>query len=259
MNFIEDHSEEYDDFDFSEDNCSGQNKSRANPTADMYCIHRGFARSITTRFYEVGYSFMPPDQCGGQINQKLRKQKHKIETSDAAFNLMTRTTPSDFIRHRMKTDEWKDWWKLALDHTRVLGRKYWNEDGGRGAVHFLDIAIWKVSDEPPRKVYFKYSHFDAEPWQYIKVRKGSFTPLMKAEPLQPYSDQIGGVKIKMPKWIDLKSLLQYLKKENHEFYKRIEHDGIPAKPDDNEGSEDERLEFPVNYRLKHELLTAEQL
>jgi hypothetical protein len=255
MNFIEDHRDQYDDYDFSEDNCSGQNKSRANPAADLYAIHNGLANSITTRFYETGHSFMPPDQCGGRINAKIRKQKSKVQTPDVAFNLMTRKKPSDFNRHRMKTDGWKDWWKLAATNTVVLGRKSFNEDGSRETLHFLDIAIWKVTKEHPWKVFFKYSHFEAEPWQFLKVKKYPQAAMMRPEDLRPYNNEDGGVQIKMPKWKDLQELLPYINQRHHEFYKNIRHDGI----DNDSDSDEERIEHPVRYRFKEEWLTKDQL
>ena len=157
----------------------------------------------------------------------------------------------------MKTDEWKDWWNLAEEFAGVLGRKSWNEDGGREDVHFLDIAIWKVTKEHPWKVFFKYSHLEAEPWQFLQVRKSPHTALMKPEDLRPYNDEIGGVEIKMLKWKDLQHHLVYLRKENHAFYKNIRHDGIDE--DDGEGSDDERQAIPVNYRFKDEWMTEAQL
>jgi hypothetical protein len=255
MNFIEAHRDQYDDYDFSEDNCSGQNKSRANPVADLYAIQNGLANSIITRFYETGHSFMPPDQCGGRINEQLRKHSSKIEIPDVAFRLMTRKKPSDFVRNRMKTDQWKDWWALAEEFARVLGRKSWHEDGTREDFHFLDTAIWKVTKEHPWKVFFKYSHLEAEPWQYLKVRFSPQKPLMKPTDLRPFNNAVGGVEIKMAKWKDLQQLLPFIKKENHAFYKNIRHDGI----DTDELSDDERLEYAVNYRFKNEWLTEEQL
>jgi hypothetical protein len=255
INFIEAHMGIYEDYDFSEDNCAGQNKSRANPVGDLYAVQNGLASSITTRFYETGHSFMPPDQCGGVINRRLRKHTQKIQTPDAAFELMTRKNPSDFVRHRMKSDQWKDWWRLAEDHTRVLGRKAYTEDGRREDLHFSDIAIWKVCAEHPWSIFFKYSHFLKESWKELKIRKQKNTPLLRAENLHSCNDEIGGVKIKYKKWKDIQEYLILLKPENRSFYQKIAHN----EDESDSGSEDERDASPMNYRFQDEWLTPAQL
>jgi hypothetical protein len=258
MNFI-DEDDEIEDYDFSEDNCAGQNKSRANPVADLYAIQNGKARSITTRFYETGHSFMPPDQCGGTINIKLRNHKSKLETPDAAFNLMTRKNPSDFTRVRMPRNGWKDWWKLAEDHARVLGRLAWREDGTREPLHFSEIAIWKVTSEHPWKIFFKYSHLEGEDWKHLRVKKSPNTPLMSAAALQSCNNEVGGKEIKKAKWTDLQEIAPYLKRENQDFYRNLSHDGIDAPDGEDVFDDEEEFDFARPYRFCDEWLTPEQL
>jgi hypothetical protein len=238
----EDGERKYDDYIFWEDNCSGQNKSRYNPVADLFLVQNGYANSISTKFFKTGHSFMSPDQVSGTINRHLSKLKI-IETPSRAFEEMKKSKKRmPFESNRMNPNEWKDWKKMQEDCTQVLTRKAFLPDGTRVEPKFLNAQQWKVSRDKPWSIFLKHTFSELEPWKELKVKKGSRTPELANYELQRTYEH--GRMINKKKFLDLQKMCPMLhSNESKEFYKSLQHDGVmsdaQSEVDEDEDTDDE--------------------
>lgn len=155
---------------------TAQDRTRASLTPLQTFISlrtAGYAKSITTKFFKTGHSFMSPDQA---INRHLSKLK-TIETPSRAFEEMKKSKKKmPFEINRMNPNDWRDWKMMQEDCTQVRTRKAFLPDGTRVEPNFSTAQQWKVSQDEPWSFFLKHTFSELEPWKELKVKKGSRTP-----------------------------------------------------------------------------------
>ena len=84
-------------------------------------IQQKKVRSITTKFFISGHSFMGPDQISSSLNGAMNK-KPKIQTPQEAIDIMAKSRKK-LHSYRMAQSEWKDWKKFFAQNAKLLGKQ----------------------------------------------------------------------------------------------------------------------------------------
>ena len=112
--------------------------------------------------------------------------------------------------------------KQATSQNFTILRK---PDSNGNPLQFKNLRQIKFSAGEPRKMLFKYTHFEKEPFKSININKRTRrpAPFIELDEIPPAFSEPRPISKK--KYMDLQHLAQFLEFKYCSFYKNLAHDG----------------------------------